>query len=90
MHTAVCPKQDVAQQSNVYPSTANLLLSHSRVTRQISARHNSYRHELKTGIRLHSSIVTTSMRNHFVSASKAANELYPTSGVRISDQSVKT
>jgi hypothetical protein len=89
MHTAGCHQQDVVQQFNVNTSTINRLLSRFRVTRQVSALRRRWC-QLKTAFHLNCCIVKTSRRNCFVSVSKAANELHPTSGVGKSDQSVKT
>jgi hypothetical protein len=89
MHTAGCRQQNVAQQFNVHPSIINLLLSRFWVTRQVTTRRR-HRRQLKTAVRRDRCIVTTSRRNRFVSAFKAASELHPTCGVRISDQSIKS
>jgi hypothetical protein len=70
------------QQSNAHPSTINQLLSRFQLTRQVS-EHRRRRRQLKTAFRQDRRIVTTSRPNRLVS------ELHPTSGVWISDQSVK-
>jgi hypothetical protein len=79
-HTARCHLQDVTQQRNVHPSTINRLLVSTR---------RRHRPHLKTTVLGDRRIVTTSRRNRFVSAFKAASELHPTSGVRKSEQSLK-
>jgi DNA-binding IclR family transcriptional regulator len=89
MHIAGCRQQDVVQQLNANPSTINQLLSIFRVKRLVNARQRR-RRQLKTAVCQECCILTTSRRNRLVSASKVANELHPTSGVKIGDQSVKT
>jgi hypothetical protein len=63
-------------------------LSRFRVKSQVSARRRRIR-QPKTVVRQNRCIVTTSRRNSLVSASKVANELHLTFGVRRSDQSVR-
>ena len=88
MHATRCRQQDLAQELNVHPSIINRLLRHFRVKRQVIA-HRRHRRQLKTAIRQDRYIATTSTRNSFVSASKVANELHLTSGLKISGQNMK-
>jgi hypothetical protein len=81
-------QQDEVQQFNVHPSTINRLLSCFREIRQVSACWRR-RRQLKTAVHRNRCIFRKSRCNPFVPASKIANELHPTSGVRISDQRKK-
>jgi hypothetical protein len=77
------------QELNVHLLNINRLLRHSQVTRQVTARRR-HRRQLKTAVHQDHCNFTTSMCNRFKSASKDANELHLTSGVRISGQNIKS
>jgi hypothetical protein len=70
------------------PRLSIQLLSLFQVKRQVSARRRR-RRQLKTAVHQDRCIVTTSRRKRLVSASKVANQLHLTFGVRRIDQSVK-
>jgi hypothetical protein len=82
MLSAGCRQQDVARQFNVHPSTIS-----RRLSRWVTWHFSTRQCHLKTTVRHHRFIVTTSRRNLFISGPKDANELHRVSGLRINDQS---